>query len=114
MIERIDTICMQVENVEKASTWYEEKLGFQLSFIGEGYRVLNVGDSPVPLTIEEAGASRKENSSYPIFFVPEIEKAYQDLQNKGVQVSKLHKDKDNCYFDCYDLDNNRLQFCFWE
>lgn len=38
MIERIDTICIKVKDVEESSTWYQEFLGFKETFRGEGYR----------------------------------------------------------------------------
>ncbi|HLT56452.1 MAG TPA: VOC family protein [Bacillota bacterium] len=32
LVERIDTICLTVRNVEEASRWYQEVLGFQEFF----------------------------------------------------------------------------------
>ncbi|MBU9722733.1 MULTISPECIES: VOC family protein [Bacillaceae] len=133
MFERIDTICLTVSNVEKSSVWYEE-LGFKVTFQGEGYRVLSVGKSEVPLTIEEGSKGsnkdlRKtvsmdsskaksiayhENQAYPIFFTRDIEGTYKKLRNKGVEVTEIRDDGDNKYFDFYDLDHNKLQVCFWE
>ncbi|PFG13222.1 VOC family protein [Bacillus sp. es.036] len=40
MIERIDTLCMKVKNVEKSSDWYEELLGFSVVFKDIGYRLI--------------------------------------------------------------------------
>ncbi|TYS59553.1 hypothetical protein FZC76_22255 [Sutcliffiella horikoshii] len=113
MFERIDTICLTVSNVEQSSIWYQE-LGFKISFRGEGYRVLTVGNSEVPLTIEEGSMSSKENQAYPIFFTKDIEKNHKKLQGKGIEVTGIKDDGDNKFFDFYDLDNNRLQVCFWE
>lgn len=113
MFERIDTICLTVSNVEQSSTWYQE-IGFKVAFEGEGYRVLTVGNSEVPLTIEEGSMSSKENQAYPIFFTKDINNTFKKLQEKDVEVTELQDDGDNKFFDFYDLDNNKLQVCFWE
>ena len=113
MFERIDTVCLMVSNVEESSIWYEE-LGFKVTFKGEGYRVFTIGNSGVPLTIEQGNVSSKENSTYPIFFTKDIKNTYLKLLEKGVKVSVLKNDGDNTFFDFYDLDNNKLQVCFWE
>ncbi|WP_099157494.1 VOC family protein [Virgibacillus ndiopensis] len=114
MIKRIDTICLTVSNVEKSSNWYHELLGFKEAFSGNGYRILSVGNSDVPLTIEEGDTSSMENRAYPIFFTRDIEQIYKKLQDHGVNVSEIQKDGVNTFFDFFDLDNNKLQVCFWE
>lgn len=45
LVERIDTICLTVKNVEEASIWYREVLGFKESYQGETYRILTNGSS---------------------------------------------------------------------
>ncbi|KHF40505.1 VOC family protein [Halalkalibacter okhensis] len=113
MFERIDTICLTVSNVEQSSSWYQE-LGFKIAFWGEGYRVLTVGNSEVPLTIEEGSMSSKENQAYPILYTKDIENNHNKLQGKGIEVTEIKDDGDNKFFDFYDLDNNKLQVCLWE
>lgn len=114
MIERIDTICLQVSNVDEASKWYQEKLGFKESYRGNTYRIMSIGDSGVPLTIEEGDLTTSESRTYPIFFAKELEKTYQELKEKGVSVGEIKVDGVNNFFDFYDLDKNKLQVCFWE
>ncbi|KOO51189.1 VOC family protein [Viridibacillus arvi] len=113
MIERIDTICLQVSNIEKSSNWYQELLGFKEVYKAEGYRVLSVGNSGVPLTIEEGNTSL-DNRTYPIFFTKDIKAAHTKLMEHGVDVGELQIDGVNNFFEFYDLDNNKLQVCFWE
>ncbi|WP_394174276.1 VOC family protein [Guptibacillus hwajinpoensis] len=114
MIERIDTMCLKVSDVEISSNWYQKVLGFEVAFQDNGYRVLNVGDGSVPLTIEEGLAAKSTNQSYPIFFSRHIEETYKKLKSQGVQVDQLHNDGVNNFFDFYDLDGNKLQVCFFE
>lgn len=112
MLERIDTVCMKVNNVQRASDWYEEHLGFEVVFRGEGYRILHVGDKGVPLTIEEGEGANKEGN-YPIFYSNDIKETYETLKGKGVQLGKLHDDGVNTFFDFFDVDSNRLQVCHY-
>ncbi|MFT4413662.1 VOC family protein [Fredinandcohnia humi] len=115
MIERIDTICVTVSNVEQASQWYEDMLGFKVSFKGETYRILSIGNSEVPFTIEEGNTvSTNKRGAYPIFYTKNINETYHKLKGQGVNVGELQIDGANHFFDFYDLDNNRLQVCFWE
>ncbi|QAS54410.1 VOC family protein [Halobacillus litoralis] len=113
MIERLDTVCLKVRDVIESSKWYEEKLGFTVSFEGEGYRVLSIGESSVPLTIEEGEVEAGRSKSYPIFYSKDIETTYKKLQSKGVQVSEIQNDDVNHFFDVYDQDGNRMQICFF-
>lgn len=115
MIERIDTLCMKVKNVEKSGDWYENLLGFSVVFKGEGYRVLRVGDgSNVPLTIEEGNITHNADQSYPIFYSKDIQGLYEKLKEHNVKVSKLHDDGINHYFNFFDLDDNKLQVCHFK
>ena len=115
MIERIDTLCMKVKNVEKSGDWYENLLGFSVVFKGEGYRVLRVGDgSNVPLTIEEGNITHNADQSYPIFYSKDIQGLYEKLKEHNVKVSKLHDDAINHYFNFFDLDDNKLQVCHFK
>lgn len=109
MLERLDTVCLQVADLERASTWYEEQLGFRVVFVGDRYRVLKIGESAIPLTIEEGKPGH--SSTYPIFYTSDVKKTFEKLVEEGVEVGPLEKNADSSYFDLYDLDRNRLQVC---
>lgn len=114
LLERIDTLCLSVSNVEKASIWYQDVLGFNESFKGDNYRILTIGNSEVPLTIEEGEVKSLHSQVYPIFYSKNIENTYGILKANNVTVSELQNDGVNKFFDLYDLDGNRLQVCYWE
>lgn len=57
LLERIDTVCLVVSDIEKAKEWYGEKLGLKIIFQEGNYAVLGTGSSNVPLTIEECEIS---------------------------------------------------------
>ena len=114
LFERIDTICLKVSNVEKASSWYQDVLGFTESFKDKNYRILAINNSAVPITIEEGEINPSPEQVYPIFYTKNIEAAYENLKEKAVTVSEIQMDGVNQFFDFYDLDGNRLQACFWK
>ncbi|MEK3796879.1 VOC family protein [Peribacillus sp. FSL H8-0477] len=115
MIERMDTVCLKVHDVAASSLWYQEILGFKESDKGDGYRVLSIGDSGTALTIEEGDeGTLPGNHAYPIFFTKDIEQTRTKLMEQSIKVSQLKKEGRNTFFDVYDIDNNKLQVCYWE
>ncbi|WP_270181350.1 VOC family protein [Alkalihalobacillus sp. CinArs1] len=114
MLERIDTFCLRVRDVERASEWYQKNLGLKETFRDDGYRILSVGNSSVPITIEEGEPSKSKHQNYPIFFTSAIAETYETFKSRDVEVSELQRDEVNTFFDLYDIDGNRMQVCFWE
>ncbi|WP_156290031.1 VOC family protein [Oceanobacillus salinisoli] len=116
LIDRIDTICLKVSNIEQSSKWYQEVLGFKEIFKGDNYLILGVGSSEIPLTLEKETVNHasKRNQVYPIFYTRNIEEAYKKLQKYKVKTSDIQNDGINQFLDLYDLDENRLQVCYWE
>ncbi|WP_239984657.1 VOC family protein [Lentibacillus sediminis] len=116
-MERIDTICLKVADIEQSSRWYQNVLGFKEAFRGEDHCILNIGDSAVPLTIEkdkEQAGEPRQSQVYPIFYTKDIEKTCRQLQKQEVKTGEIQYDGVNKFVDFFDLDGNRLQACFWE
>ena len=114
LVEKIDTICLKVSDVEQASLWYQETLGLQEHYREDHYVILKIGTSGVPLTLEKGMTDGNENFSYPILFSTNIENTLNVLTEKGVRVTKIQKDGLNTFFSFYDMDGNKLQVCYWE
>ncbi|GAK10524.1 VOC family protein [Geomicrobium sp. JCM 19039] len=113
MLERVDTICVTVKDLQASIRWYHEKLQFTLLHQGEQYAILGFGDHSAPFTIEEGTPSVKTNTTYPIFYTSNITRAHQHLQELDVQVSSIEEDADQRFFTFYDPDNNKMQACFY-
>ncbi|UOE96193.1 VOC family protein [Alkalihalobacillus sp. LMS39] len=111
IIEKIDTICLKVRDIKKAKEWYKEKLNFKVSYDGGHYIVFQIGNSSVPLTLEQGES--KNSTTYPIFYTSRIEEAHEQLKSKGITVDEVQKDGVNTFFTFYDLDGNLLQLCYW-
>ena len=104
-----------VSDLEESSKWYQELLGFKVSFSAEGYRVLSVGNGDsIPLTIEKGDINPRAQQSYPIFSTNDIKGTHEKLKQQGVCVGELNYDGVNTFFDFFDLDDNKLQICFFE
>lgn len=114
MFERIDTIIMPVTEIEKAIQWYEENLNMRVSYQGEGYCVLSVGQGETPLTLEQADGSSTQGATRPILFAKNIHGVHQKLREKGVSVSDIQTEEANTFFHFVDLDGNQLEVCYWE
>lgn len=114
LVERIDTVCLKVIDVEKASLWYQETLGLQEQYKENHYVILSVGTSGVPLTLEKGRTESNKNTAYPIFFSSNIEHTYNAMSEKGVSLTDIQKDGQNTFFDFYDPDGNKLQVCYWK
>ncbi|MBY7141884.1 VOC family protein [Virgibacillus sp. NKC19-3] len=112
MLESVDTVCLGVSNIMKAKQWYSEKLGLKVVFQEHNYAVLSLGDSSIPLTIEEKEVV-SNNAIYPIFYTSNIEETHQNLSEKGVKLTEIVSEGSNTFFDVFDLDGNKMQVCFY-
>lgn len=114
LIERVDTVCLKVRDIEKSSRWYQETLGLVEHYKEEHYVILKIGESGVPLTLEKGEPNSGGSSTYPIFFSSSIEKAHQVLSSQGVVVTDIKQDGLNTYFELVDPDGNKSQLCNWK
>lgn len=113
LIERIDTICLKVRDIEKSSRWYQEMLGLVEHYKEEHYVILKIGEGDISLTLEK-GEPSGQDTAYLIFFSSILDEAHQVLSERGVKVSDIQKDGLNTFFELYDLDGNKSQICFWK
>lgn len=115
---RGDTVIVRVSDLEKARKWYEEKLGFDASFVGNNEIVVFKTGGETSFTIYklkpgEKKAAGKTPSSYPIFYATDLNKAHQQLKDRGVSVGPIQEDEGTQWFSFWDLDQNLLEVCHW-
>jgi catechol 2,3-dioxygenase-like lactoylglutathione lyase family enzyme len=118
LFTRVDTVIVRVPDLAKARKWYEEKLGFQVSFVGKDEIVVFKTGGETSLTIYklkpgEKKATGKTPSSYPIFYAVDAMKAHQQLKERGVKVGPIQEDETSQWFSFWDLDQNLLEVCHW-
>ena len=114
-MQGIDTIILRVTDIEKAKSWYTEKLGFKNVHEDLKLRLVVLDTfSPTSLTIWETDEEIKNNpktTSYPIFRTVDAGNAYQQLKKLNVQVDEIITDHVVTYFTFRDPDNNILEVC---
>jgi catechol-2,3-dioxygenase len=114
-LQGIDTIIIRVSDINKAKSWYTEKLGFKNIHEDTKLRLVILDTfSPTSLTIWETDENVKNNpktTSYPIFRTANAADAHQQLKRLNVNVGELTQDHVVTYFAFYDLDNNLLEVC---
>lgn len=111
----IDTVILRVSSVDKASEWYQEKLGFGVIWRDETLRlaVLDTGGA-TSLTIwysPGAVAANPDSSPYPILGIANAQAGRDELVRRGVRVGEIISDHLTSYFRFFDPDGNMLEAC---
>jgi catechol 2,3-dioxygenase-like lactoylglutathione lyase family enzyme len=112
---RLDTVTLQVRDLQAAQQWYEEKLGLGIAYMGgERIVVLDTGGA-TSLTLAELvdGSEPDHNGTAPtpIFYTDDACMHRDMLMERGVHCDDLERDANSCFFRFYDLDGNRLEAC---
>ncbi len=83
-ISRIGQIAINAHDVERAATFYQQSLGLKLLFkAGPGLAFLDCGGVRLMLTLPEK-PEFDHPSSILYFAVPDIQAAYANMKDKGV------------------------------
>lgn len=112
---RLDTVILRVRELERARSWYQEKLGLRLSFAQDeaGIAVFETGGS-TSLTLwrlmphEELQESETARA-FPIFAADDVERVHALLASRGVRVTELWEGGAVRGFYFYDADGNQLE-----
>ncbi|HRG11181.1 MAG TPA: VOC family protein [Cyclobacteriaceae bacterium] len=114
-LQGIDTVILRVKDINKAKSWYTEKLGFNNIHEDSKLRLVVLDTfSPTSLTIWETDEEIKINpktTSYPIFRTMDASNAHRQLKKMNVRVGDIITDHVVTYFTFLDLDDNILEVC---
>ncbi len=114
-LQGIDTIILRVKDIDKAKSWYTQKLGFKTIHEDATLRLVVLDTfSPTSLTIWETDEEIKNNpktTSYPIFRTQDARNAHQQLIKMDVKVGDMTTDHVVTYFTFRDIDDNILEVC---
>jgi len=112
MIKRIDSVFLQVGDLDQAIKWYSDNLGLKLRWKNQyGYAAMEVGETV--LTLVEGTDTTKQSHMQFNFYTSDIDKMHKELVSKGVKVGKLNGDSNFAYFQFEDLCENILGFCWF-
>ncbi|MEH7610295.1 VOC family protein [Gottfriedia acidiceleris] len=111
--KRIDTVCLQVTDFEKAVDWYCSVLGFTIRWNDpmNGYAALNIGETPLTLVRKTNQVENPNTHMSFNFYTSNIEQAYNHLKEHGVELEQLNEDGTFKWFEFKDLEGNRLGVC---
>jgi catechol 2,3-dioxygenase-like lactoylglutathione lyase family enzyme len=114
LFKRIDTVFLQVKDLEKSIKWYVEVLGFNLRWSDNdnGYAAINISETP--LTLVRADNVSPTSHILFNFYSSDIKRAYTALIEKGVEVEDIIDYGNVLSFNFLDLDGNKLGVCYFE
>jgi catechol 2,3-dioxygenase-like lactoylglutathione lyase family enzyme len=109
MFAKLDTVILNVKNIEDARKWYREVLELEEIYDGGNHIVFKVGQGETPITIIEGETGR--STVKPILFSDAIEETQLKLKGKGVEAGELANDGTVTFFTFDDPDGNRFEVC---
>lgn len=114
LFKRIDTVFLQVNNLEKSVKWYTELLGFNLRWIDNesGYAAINISETP--LTLVRTNKVEPPPHIPFNFYTSDIKTAHTKLKENGVEVEGIIAYGNVLSFKFKDIDGNELGVCYFE
>ncbi|QOR68766.1 VOC family protein [Cytobacillus suaedae] len=110
MFKRIDTVFLEVSDIQQSIDWYTTILGFELRWQHGVYAALNVSETPLTLVQKNDDFQPNKKSLFN-FYVSDVNEAHSHLVNNEVKVEDIQVEDDVSWFVFYDLDGNRLEVC---
>ncbi|WP_407270822.1 VOC family protein [Radiobacillus sp. PE A8.2] len=112
LFDRIDTVFVQVHDLEKAVNWYVDTFELTVRFkIDNQIAALNVAETP--LTLIQTDEVTTTQVKHPLFnfYTADIHKAHQKLQTTTNVIRSIEQDGEVTFFEFEDLDGNTLGVC---
>lgn len=112
-----DSISVGVRDLDKAISWYQEKLGLRLTPLeSEDFSAFLAfaedDDVGVALVAIPAGETDVNIEERPILFTKKIEACREEFLSRGIQVRPLQRDSGgNSFFQFSDVEGNLIEVC---
>lgn len=120
LLKGIEGIFIPTKDPALSAKWYEEILGFTLTYIEEEAAVMKIGEQSQAVvclvkTLNHQPMKFPDNrfdvGKYFNFISNDIEETHRLLQSKNVKVNQISGDGEAKFFTFYDLDDNPLGVC---
>ncbi|TYS55595.1 hypothetical protein FZC74_18930 [Sutcliffiella horikoshii] len=114
LFKRIDTVFLEVTNMERSIGWYTEVLGFSVRWhdVENGYAAIEMGETP--LTLVRAEEVIPGSHCLLNFYSSDIYDAHHKLLESGVQVEDVIDYGTVLSFEFKDPDGHILGVCYFE
>lgn len=114
LFKRIDTVFLEVTNMERSIGWYTEVLGFSVRWhdVENGYAAIEMGETP--LTLVRAEKVTPGTHCLLNFYSADIYAAHQKLAERGVSVEDVIDYGAVLSFEFKDPDGHILGVCYFE
>ncbi|WP_404349240.1 VOC family protein [Sutcliffiella horikoshii] len=114
LFKRIDTVFLEVTNMERSIGWYTEVLGFSVRWhdVENGYAAIEMGETP--LTLVRAEKVTPGTHCLLNFYSADIYVAHMKLAERGVSVDDVIDYGAVLSFEFKDPDGHTLGVCYFE
>ena len=109
LVKRIDTVFVEVNDLNYSVKWYTDVLGLKMRWNRNGYAAFSLGETA--LTLVQATNVTPANHSPFNFFTTNIYEVHQFLVENEVVTEEVAEYEDIVTFDFKDPDGHILGFC---
>ncbi|MGN7478161.1 VOC family protein [Solibacillus silvestris] len=109
LVKRIDTVFVEVRDLDHSIKWYSEILGLTMRWNQHGYAAFTVGETSLTL-VQSADVKPARHSPFN-FFTTNIEEVHKFLAANRVDTENIADYGNMRTFDFKDPDGHILGFC---
>ncbi|GIO22046.1 VOC family protein [Oceanobacillus sp. J11TS1] len=111
LVKKIDTVFIQVSNLENSLDWYKQIFNLEIDFKEDYYLVLKIGETPLTLIQTENITTNKLNHAILYFYSKNIEGIFDIIKNNTEHYTEIKFEDGVHFFEFKDNNGNPLGIC---